>query len=150
MAHDRNGSKLREGDLVSLMFRVRHAAAEEEGPNVVIETVELLYPGETPSSLILNGKQIEKVFDPLGGIDAATLAFRANFRLEEHMKTLLTPPPVPASEAGLAELPPEPQESESETEKQESESDPKEAEKWYPAPDDDANQQSESEKQESD
>jgi hypothetical protein len=64
MPHDKNGQVLNEGDLVSVSARVKSISTGEEYCNVMLETVEPMYPGDSSIVLSLNAKQVELVERP--------------------------------------------------------------------------------------
>ncbi len=62
MPHDKNGHVLNEGDLVSIPARVTSVMSTDGDAwsNVIVETVEPMYPGDTKTTISLNAKQVEK------------------------------------------------------------------------------------------
>lgn len=59
--HDKNGKPLKEGDLVSVLFKIRSVSADQDYCNITIDTVEVMPGDGTTSCLTLNAKQVELV-----------------------------------------------------------------------------------------
>ena len=60
MPHDRSGNQLAVGDLVAVPCRVARVTTGEEYCNVDLETVHPMFPTQTPSTVTLNARQVEK------------------------------------------------------------------------------------------
>ena len=58
MPRDRDGEKLRPGDIVHVPCVVTGIDNQPEYMNVALETVEPMYPGNTKLALILNARQV--------------------------------------------------------------------------------------------
>lgn len=61
MAFDKNGSELREGQIVTIHCKVKSVQPGDENNNIVLETVEEHYPSNSYSIIILNSKQVQRV-----------------------------------------------------------------------------------------
>ena len=61
MPFDKNGSELREGQIVTIHCRVRITHPGDEHNNVVLETIEEHYPSNSYSTIVLNSKQVQRV-----------------------------------------------------------------------------------------
>ena len=59
MPHDKNGRELRVGDCVNIPARVTKIEMTEEYCNVTLSTRENMPPYETPTTLVLNTRQVE-------------------------------------------------------------------------------------------
>lgn len=56
--HDRNGTPLKVGDLVTIQCRIRTCDANPDYCNVTVETVEPMHPSEHPTAITLNTRQV--------------------------------------------------------------------------------------------
>jgi hypothetical protein len=61
MPHDRNNEPLKEGDIVHVPCIIKTISIGNEYCNVALETVEVMYPGQFPTAIHLNSKQVVKV-----------------------------------------------------------------------------------------
>jgi hypothetical protein len=61
--HDKNGVLLEVGDLVIVPCRVIEAQAHTEYCNLKLETVEPMHPSDRKDTLVVNTKQVYKVFE---------------------------------------------------------------------------------------
>lgn len=65
--HDKNGTPLKQGDIVSVLCKVVNTTEGTEYCNMTVETVEPMYPGEYKTSVTLNTRQVvlqERPKDP--------------------------------------------------------------------------------------
>lgn len=60
MPHDNKGNKLDVGDVVNVPCKVKVIQLTEEYCNLTLETVHKMYPSDSPYSISLNAKQVEK------------------------------------------------------------------------------------------
>lgn len=61
MNFDRDDKELREGDFVSLPCVVKECRPNQrEGFNIILETVEPVFPGDKGIELTVNSKQVVK------------------------------------------------------------------------------------------
>jgi flavin reductase (DIM6/NTAB) family NADH-FMN oxidoreductase RutF len=60
MPHDRKGNLLNVGDHVIIEATVTHVHTGEEYCNLTLETIEPMYPDNSPSTLSLNAKQVTR------------------------------------------------------------------------------------------
>lgn len=61
MPHDKNGNLLREGDEVVLRCKVTTVQSHLEYCNLNLSTIEPMFPGTTPTTIVVNAKQVELV-----------------------------------------------------------------------------------------
>lgn len=59
--HDKNGKPLTDGDKVTLTCVIRSCTGGPDYCNIMVETVEPMFPGEHKTSISLNAKQVEKI-----------------------------------------------------------------------------------------
>ncbi len=61
MPHDKHGNKLQAGDLVLIVARVVtvYQTADDGYCNTTVETVEPMFPTNSPTTITLNTKQVE-------------------------------------------------------------------------------------------
>jgi hypothetical protein len=55
--HDRNGQALKEGDLVSVLFKIKSVGPDQDFCNCTLETVDPMPGNGSQSTLVLNAKQ---------------------------------------------------------------------------------------------
>ncbi len=59
MPHDKHGTEVRTGDIVTVTMRVVNVYRGDEYCNLSLETVEPMYPTTNKSGLTLNTRQVE-------------------------------------------------------------------------------------------
>lgn len=60
MPHDIDGNELKVGDRVTIETVIKAISMTEEYCNVTLETTEKMYPGDYPTGITLNSKQVRK------------------------------------------------------------------------------------------
>lgn len=60
MPHDRDGKELKVGDFVDVPCMVDSIITGEEYCNVTLKTTENMFPSESPTTVVLNAKQVVK------------------------------------------------------------------------------------------
>lgn len=60
MAHDKNGTELAVGDIVTMEFEVTAVQRTTDYCNLTLTSVEPMFPGEHKSMTTANGKQVVK------------------------------------------------------------------------------------------
>jgi hypothetical protein len=61
MPHDLNDKLLMEGDEVVIRAKVKSVTPDAQYCNVTVETAHPMPPYTTPTTIVLNTKQVEKV-----------------------------------------------------------------------------------------
>ncbi len=70
MPHDIAGTRLKEGDIVTVKCRVRSTSENPDYCNIILDTIEPMFPGKQSFSLTLNSRQVEIVaYDESDGED---------------------------------------------------------------------------------
>lgn len=58
MSHDKNGTPIKAGDIVTVEFEVKEVSATEDYCNCKSETVIPMFPGTQPLVVWFNAKQV--------------------------------------------------------------------------------------------
>jgi hypothetical protein len=61
MPHDKNGVVLAVGDEITIRAKVTSIQTGEEYCNLSASTLEPMFPSDSPTTMTLNTKQVEKV-----------------------------------------------------------------------------------------
>lgn len=101
MPHDKHGQLLTAGDHVIIRATVKSTDTTEEWSNVMLQTDEKMFPGDKPTSLTLNSKQVELVKAPEPAPVAAAPVVAA-----EPVKVPEPAPPVAPPAKAAAPVPP--------------------------------------------
>lgn len=107
MPHDKNGNLVKEGDVVSIEFKVKSITPTEDFCNLSLESVIPMKPEGTPSTLSLNAGQCSLVTEEVKGPTLADLMGKFE-ELQSSIEDFInfTPPAQPSAPPPVGPKPP--------------------------------------------